>query len=252
MRSLWRRPIVALTVVASLALSMTPLVAGSRGDLELRTDRQRYRLGRNVTIRLVNDGSERVTFSSPWVIKHKESRAVVARFFFMFEEDLELDAGEEETWVWDQREGDCSIDCPMDPDEPTFVAPARYVAVVRTSEGKLRRKFDIGEYFTLGFDYDEDLSFTLYSRRAKAVSEMYEDAEEPDPEKKRFIVSGIVRDAVPYNPEWSYSMSPGSTVLGEAFIEVCDADPNYVEENLDAWMGERWCPWGGYVDRVGR
>jgi hypothetical protein len=41
-------------------------------------------------------------------------------------------------------------------------------------------------------------------------------------------------------------------VLGEVFIEVCDAAPRYVERHKKAWLGERWCPWSSYVSKTGR
>jgi hypothetical protein len=71
-------------------------------------------------------------------------------------------------------------------------------------------------------------------------------------EDKTLIVSGIVRDAARYNPDWSYTMGPGTIVLGEVFTEVCDANPNHVENNRRAWMGQRWCPWSSYVEREDR
>jgi hypothetical protein len=57
---------------------------------------------------------------------------------------------------------------------------------------------------------------------------------------------------MPYNQPWSYKMGSRSIVLGEAFIEVCDASPTSVENHREDWLGKRWCPWSSYVKRAGR
>ena len=69
---------------------------------------------------------------------------------------------------------------------------------------------------------------------------------------ERRIVSGIVRAKRPFNQPWSYTMGPQSIVLGQAFIEVCDASPTYVENHRADWLGQRWCPWSSYVKHAGR
>jgi hypothetical protein len=71
-------------------------------------------------------------------------------------------------------------------------------------------------------------------------------------EEKTLIVSGVVRRPQRYNPDWRFAMRSGSIVLGEVFIEVCDGSPKYVQRHRSEWLGERWCPWSSYVEKVGR
>ncbi|MFN2388618.1 MAG: hypothetical protein ABR575_03290 [Actinomycetota bacterium] len=61
-----------------------------------------------------------------------------------------------------------------------------------------------------------------------------------------------MRRGRPYNPAWSYTVGPSSIFVGEVFVEVCDASPEYVEENRREWLGEQWCPWSSNVQAVGR
>ena len=67
-------------------------------------------------------------------------------------------------------------------------------------------------------------------------------------------MSGIVRQRDrDYNPDWSYSMGHGSIVLGDVFVEVCDAQSPGTSRTIAAqWMGDRWCPWSSYVASEGR
>lgn len=68
-------------------------------------------------------------------------------------------------------------------------------------------------------------------------------------------VSGII---IPrrawYNPSWSFHLDPKSIGFFEMAIEVCDANVQWVEENLadiggSALPGMAWCPWSSRLDR---
>jgi hypothetical protein len=106
-----------------------------------------------------------------------------------------------------------------------------------------------GKLFTLGFR-GSDATFVILAREQEAVHELRADLAKP--RRERRIVSGIVRPRMPYNQAWSYTMGSRSIVLAEAFIEVCDASPTYVERHREEWLGKRWCPWSSYVKRAGR
>jgi hypothetical protein len=103
--------------------------------------------------------------------------------------------------------------------------------------------------YTIGFRH-RHVTFVVRVDDADARQQM--DAELDKPRSDRtMIVSGIVRGERSYNPEWGFSMGPRSVVLGEAFTEVCDARPEYVQQHRSSWMGERWCPWSSYVKKAG-
>ena len=106
-----------------------------------------------------------------------------------------------------------------------------------------------GAYFTLGFKGGSK-TFVIFVREQKAINGLRADLSKPRSERR--IVSGIVRTERPYNHPWSYTMGSRSIVLAEAFIEVCDASPNHVENHRADWLGRRWCPWSSYVQHAGR
>ena len=131
----------------------------------------------------------------------------------------------------------------------------RFVARFRTSEGRVKDHFELGAYFTIAFRCNESPDecpqpFVIWVREERPIRQLRKDLEQP--ESQRRIVSGIVRPAKPYNRDWSYTMGPGSIVLGEVFTEVCDAHPNYVENHRRRWMGQRWCPWSSFVVSEGK
>ena len=106
-----------------------------------------------------------------------------------------------------------------------------------------------GAFFTLGFKGNTQ-TFVVLAREQKAISQLRADLSKP--RRDRRIVSGIVRTGRPYNQPWSYTMGSRSIVLAQAFIEVCDASPTYVENHRADWLGRRWCPWSSYVKHAGR
>lgn len=68
------------------------------------------------------------------------------------------------------------------------------------------------------------------------------------------VMGKVGRHAKPWNPPWSYRLTPRSVQFFELAIEVCDANISYVEEHLDevggAFLpGRVWCPWGSQLLR---
>lgn len=52
------------------------------------------------------------------------------------------------------------------------------------------------------------------------------------------------------NPGWSWYFNPQDWDLAEISIEVCDGNPQYVEDNLQDYLEiDRYCPWSSYVLR---
>jgi hypothetical protein len=64
----------------------------------------------------------------------------------------------------------------------------------------------------------------------------------------RQVQGTIITKSAPYNPNFSYHLRPDSISFFESAIEVCDANPQWVEKHLDeiggsALPGFHWCPW---------
>ncbi len=55
-----------------------------------------------------------------------------------------------------------------------------------------------------------------------------------------------------FNPGFSYRLKPGEVTFADAWIEVCDAAPCFVEKNAAAWVTTpgSWCPWAAKVRKV--
>ena len=71
---------------------------------------------------------------------------------------------------------------------------------------------------------------------------------------RRLIISGIVQqgnggfnhNGVRY---WNWYLG-GTLIAGESFIEVCDARPSQVEQDVHNWIGQQYCPWENHVAAV--
>lgn len=62
------------------------------------------------------------------------------------------------------------------------------------------------------------------------------------------VLGRISKTTVAYNSGWSYHLQPETIDFFDVMFEVCDANPNYVEDHLDevggAFLpGGHWCPW---------
>ncbi len=55
-----------------------------------------------------------------------------------------------------------------------------------------------------------------------------------------------------HNAPWSWHLDPEDISMAEMTIEVCDARPSYVEENVDEFVDnvQRYCPWSAVLVNV--
>lgn len=237
-----------LACMAGLVLVPVPAAspAGAGQDVfELHLKRH-HRPGAPVIVVVQNVSDERQRIETPWTITEAKTGEVVAQSHWTKGERW-LAPDQTAIWEWDQREGSYSTE-PSPPDEGERVGPGGYVLTADPGDPQLTRRFQIGRFFTIGFEGRDDTFVTFVNER-KPIKLMKAEAGAED---KTLIVSGIVRGPASYNRDWSYTMGPGSIVLGEVFIEVCDGNPRYVERHRKQWLGERWCPWSSYVAKIGR
>jgi hypothetical protein len=74
-------------------------------------------------------------------------------------------------------------------------------------------------------------------------------------EKGKTHISGMIsKGTTCYNPRWRLSLDPSSIQFFELAIEVCDAAPDFIEDNLDDPdslfpPGHHWCPWASHLVR---
>jgi hypothetical protein len=71
------------------------------------------------------------------------------------------------------------------------------------------------------------------------------------------FVGTVVKGREPYNDAWNFHVIPASLKPGSgASPEVCDAAPEYIEDNVDSINGPEgflpnaeWCPWSLHIVR---
>lgn len=192
-------------------------------EVEFGATGERFLVDEHVRVALVNHTNERIELFGGGIYSLRTGKRMVplkpTRRF--------LDPGAEHGWTWLSSEH-----------------AGRFEARFRTSSGRFVDRFQKGAFFTLAFDNSAH-TFVIWVREMGPIRGLRNDLDKPQDERR--IVSGIVSRAKAYNPDWSYTMGPASIVLGDVFMEVCDANPTYVENHRRAWMGERWCPWSSYV-----
>jgi hypothetical protein len=241
------RKLVIVAATAALASLSAPAPLGAEEHpFELHLKRH-HRPGAPVIAAVQNVSDETQRIDARWTITHAKTGAVVAQNHWT-KAERRLAPGETAIWEWDQREGSYSSKPSPPGEEEERVRPGGYVLNVDEDDARLKRRFHIGRFFTLGFE-GRDETFVVFVNERRPIRQMRAEAAAGD---KTMIVSGIVRDGARYNRDWSYTMGPGSIILGEVFIEVCDAAPGYVERHKKQWLGERWCPWSSYVLKTGR
>lgn len=226
---------------------LIPATANASGGVELTTNRHRNVVGQVVQLQIQNYEQDSIELLGSWTITDVRTGEQVSHYEFS-DEEKELGAGEVIVWDWPQDDACYGICRNVRAGEP--VGPGVYEAAVETSLGTVTNRFHIGQYFTLGFTSRPQAKFVVYVNTPDEVAQMEAEAATDDTEKQ--IVSGIVRRGKPYNPDWNFSMGSASIVLGDMFIEVCDGSPYYVQRHRSEWLGERWCPWSSYVEKVGR
>lgn len=239
---------IALGLTVALLALAVPASAFPGGQVTFDTDRKRYREGTIVTLTLHNGTGEDITMENPWVIENRRTGDTESIYIWP-EDQLVVAPGDDRVWRWEQNDGGCYGQC-ENVQYGEAVGASRYLGIARTSAGDFGAPFDVGEHFTLGFTSRPNIEFVVYVNRPDDVDAMRAEVDR-DAEDKQ-IVSGIVKRGRRYNPDWNFSMAPGSIVLGDVFIEVCDASPYYVQRHRSEWLGERWCPWSSYVEKVGR
>jgi SH3-like domain-containing protein len=101
------------------------------------------------------------------------------------------------------------------------------------------------KYFRYVMIDDPNESFIVKMTNSATIQQALDDLNG----QRRLIVSGIVNsDNGGFNSPWSWHLDPATVILGESFIELCDARPSYVETHLVEWLGQRYCPWGARVN----
>eukprot|EP00529_Nitzschia_sp_RCC80_P027663 CAMPEP_0113453542 /NCGR_PEP_ID=MMETSP0014_2-20120614/7408_1 /TAXON_ID=2857 /ORGANISM="Nitzschia sp." /LENGTH=251 /DNA_ID=CAMNT_0000344933 /DNA_START=127 /DNA_END=882 /DNA_ORIENTATION=+ /assembly_acc=CAM_ASM_000159 len=103
--------------------------------------------------------------------------------------------------------------------------------------------------YTNSTDEDQHFIARIYDPEIIAIARGEIEKVEPP----FMIIAGtIVKETADWNPDWSFYIDPATVIFGDVFVEVCDANVEFVEENLDDAGGaflpsNFWCPWSSRV-----
>lgn len=97
-------------------------------------------------------------------------------------------------------------------------------------------------------------TFLAWTSDTAVINDVLAQLQLPEDQRDKHINGEIARLSEPcegINKDWSWYFVPGEWQLADISIEVCDGEPNYVEENLSEFTDNvgRYCPWSSYVLR---
>ncbi len=69
-------------------------------------------------------------------------------------------------------------------------------------------------------------------------------------QNRKHIPEGRIKSGTLFDDKWSWYVDPPSILMDEYALEVCDADPSYIEEHRDEWIEKTWCPWSAHIEHI--
>ncbi len=100
------------------------------------------------------------------------------------------------------------------------------------------------------FQNDGGTTFYAWTNKAEVIAAVEAQLNLPLEQRGQHINGKIakIEGDCDLNQGWSWYFLSDEWVLADASIELCDGNPQYVEDNLDDYLAiERYCPWGSVV-----
>lgn len=99
-----------------------------------------------------------------------------------------------------------------------------------------------------------DATFVAWTSDTSVINDVLEQLQLPEDQRNKHINGVIERlpeGCESVNEPWSWYFPAGQWALAEFSIEVCDGNPQFVEDNIGEFVDNvgRYCPWGSYVKR---
>lgn len=108
---------------------------------------------------------------------------------------------------------------------------------------------DNARFFEFG-NRGNDLTFIAWTTDPTVIAHVEAQLALPVDERQQHINGKIARqpEGCDLNQEWSWYFVMNEWDLADFSIEVCDGNPQYVEDNLDDFLHVgHYCPWSSYV-----
>lgn len=105
------------------------------------------------------------------------------------------------------------------------------------------------------FEFEHSSSgktFVAWTTDTAVVNDVLQQLALPEAERKQHINGPIARnpEGCQLNGPWSWYFVPDEWILADLSVEVCDGNPDFVEENLDEYIRiGHYCPWSSFVKR---
>ncbi|MBX2875256.1 MAG: hypothetical protein KTR30_24270 [Saprospiraceae bacterium] len=100
------------------------------------------------------------------------------------------------------------------------------------------------------FQNDSGATFHAWTNKADVIAAVEAQLNLPLEQRGQHINGKIARieGNCAINQNWSWYFLPDDWVVADASIELCDGNPQYVEDHLEDYLAiERYCPWGSKV-----
>ena len=100
------------------------------------------------------------------------------------------------------------------------------------------------------FQHSKGHTFIAWTNKASVIDQILIQLALPVEFRDQHINGKILRipDGCNLNDGWSWYFDPEDWAMADLSIELCDGDPQFVEENLDEYVRTgRYCPWGSIV-----
>lgn len=102
------------------------------------------------------------------------------------------------------------------------------------------------------FQHSNGNTFYAWTNKAEVIAAVEAQLALPFEQRGQHINGRIARieGDCDINKEWSWYFLSDDWVMADASIELCDGNPQYVEDHLEDYLYiDRYCPWGSKVSK---
>jgi len=98
--------------------------------------------------------------------------------------------------------------------------------------------------FSLTTTQGDVASFVAATSDPDVIAAARQELSRPEAERRLFILGPVAEGDGGHNTGWGWHFVPGEWQLTETRMDLCDADPQFVEQTLRDWVQKmgRYCP----------